>query len=343
MMNEFIETRMKGVRMKKKYFVAALGLCMTAVAMPTMRVNAQCQTTMIPYSSNYVASSDNACFYKQFVGEMQFEDVVGDLPIEEACKQELLKQIQACTPSDAPNCESIVNDSASDRQSMTPATQDRTNCGENESNSQACDSEGTSNASQTEVQKPSISVTQANTQKPSISVTQANTQKPSQTVTTAQATPSQSETDAPTGDDNSVVSDRGQEVPDGSNYDSLSYAEQVVVLVNQERAAYGLQALRLSASVTDAAMIRAKEIQSVFSHTRPNGSSFGTALKESQVSYRGAGENIAYGQPSAKAVVDAWMNSEGHRANILNADFTTIGVGHLQNGGTNYWVQLFTY
>jgi uncharacterized protein YkwD len=130
----------------------------------------------------------------------------------------------------------------------------------------------------------------------------------------------------------------------GDDYNSLSYAEQVVVLVNQERAAYGLSALRISENVTAAAMIRATEIQTSFSHTRPDGRSFSTALTQKNVSFRGAGENIAYGQSSPEVVVDAWMNSEGHRANILNEKFTTIGIGYLQSAnGTKYWVQLFTY
>ena len=92
-----------------------------------------------------------------------------------------------------------------------------------------------------------------------------------------------------------------------------------------------------------AAQVRAEEIVTSFSHTRPNGSSFSTALKEQNVSYRGAGENIAWGQRSPEEVVNAWMNSAGHRANILNERFTTIGVGHYQKGSTHYWAQLFTY
>ena len=90
--------------------------------------------------------------------------------------------------------------------------------------------------------------------------------------------------------------------------------------------------------------MRAKETEVSFSHTRPNGSSFSSALKEQGVSYQGAGENIAWGQKSPEAVMQGWMNSDGHRANILNEKFTKIGVGYYQNSqGTNYWTQLFTY
>ena len=88
--------------------------------------------------------------------------------------------------------------------------------------------------------------------------------------------------------------------------------------------------------------MRAREIEGAFSHTRPNGSSFSTALKEQGASYRAAGENIAYGQRSAEQVMEGWMNSSGHRANILSAQYTAIGVGVYRSAsGTLHWVQLF--
>ncbi|MCC8083808.1 MAG: CAP domain-containing protein, partial [Clostridium sp.] len=90
------------------------------------------------------------------------------------------------------------------------------------------------------------------------------------------------------------------------------------------------------------AQTRAREIEKSFSHTRPDGSSFNTALTEAGVSFRGAGENIAYGQTTPQQVMEGWMNSSGHRANILNANYTSIGVGHYKNGaGVDYWAQLF--
>ena len=134
--------------------------------------------------------------------------------------------------------------------------------------------------------------------------------------------------------------------PDEStdNTSNKSYTQQVVDLVNAERAKEGLAPLTIDANVEKAATVRAKEIQSNFDHTRPNGSSFSTALKEQGVNYRGAGENIAWGQKTPQEVVNAWMNSAGHRANIMNKSYTHIGVGNTQNGsGTQYWVQLFTY
>ena len=120
------------------------------------------------------------------------------------------------------------------------------------------------------------------------------------------------------------------------------FASQVVELVNAERAKYGLSALTVDAKVQQAALVRAKESAQSFSHTRPNGSSFSTALTEAGVSYRRAGENIAYGQSTPQQVMNAWMNSSGHRANILNANYTTIGVGYTVINGTAYWTQMFT-
>ncbi len=130
--------------------------------------------------------------------------------------------------------------------------------------------------------------------------------------------------------------------PETTTNDS-SYANQVLQLVNQERAKAGLSALTTNATLTSAANVRAKETVQSFSHTRPNGTSFSTVLKEFNISYRAAGENIAYGQKTPQEVVTGWMNSPGHRANILNANFGKIGIGvHKASNGTIYWSQLFT-
>lgn len=134
------------------------------------------------------------------------------------------------------------------------------------------------------------------------------------------------------------------ETPDTESPDTThAFIKEVVNLVNVERAKEGLSPLTIDTKVQAAAMVRAKECEQSFSHTRPNGSSFATALKEQNVSYRQAGENIAWGQHSPKEVMNAWMNSSGHRANIMNPSFTTIGVGYYENAnGTDYWCQLFT-
>lgn len=142
----------------------------------------------------------------------------------------------------------------------------------------------------------------------------------------------------------------GPETPDLPDSDTgngetteKSFAEQVVDLVNIERTKAGLSPLTINKTVESAALVRAREIETSFSHTRPDGTSFTSVLKEHGVSYMRAGENIAWGQKTPEIVVNGWMNSPSHRANILNASFKTIGVGHYQNAkGVNYWTQLFT-
>ena len=130
--------------------------------------------------------------------------------------------------------------------------------------------------------------------------------------------------------------------PSQSTTANSSYAAQVVSLVNAERAKQGLSALTIDTKVQQAAQTRAGELKTSFAHTRPSGASCFTALTEAGVSYSRAGENIAYGQSTPEAVVQAWMNSSGHRANILSSSFTTIGVGYTVVNGTAYWAQLFT-
>ena len=132
-------------------------------------------------------------------------------------------------------------------------------------------------------------------------------------------------------------------LPD-TDTENADFVRQVVDLVNRERAKAGLSPVTADTSIQAAAQVRAKEIEKSFSHTRPDGSSFSTALTQQGVTYRGSGENIAWGQKTPEQVMNGWMNSEGHRANILNKNFTKIGVGYHQNAsGTNYWTQLFTY
>ena len=124
--------------------------------------------------------------------------------------------------------------------------------------------------------------------------------------------------------------------------ENSTYVEQIVALVNVEREKAGLAPVTMSQELGQAAMIRAKEIEVSFSHTRPNGSYFTSVLQENGITYRLAGENIAWGQKSPEEVMNAWMNSAGHRANILNANFKELGVAHYQNArGVNYFVQLF--
>ena len=153
------------------------------------------------------------------------------------------------------------------------------------------------------------------------------------------------DTNKPVTPDNNETETPETETPeeDNSQSDYHAYVLRVVELVNEERAKAGLNPLTLQKNITEAAQVRAIETVTSFSHTRPDGRHFTTALKESGVSYRGAGENIAWGQKTPEQVMNGWMNSAGHRANILNEKYTSIGVGYYQNGsGVNYWTQLFT-
>lgn len=117
----------------------------------------------------------------------------------------------------------------------------------------------------------------------------------------------------------------------------------VVAIMNSERAANGVGGITEDATLDALAQIRAEEIVGTFDHTRPNGTSCFTVLDEGGVAYMAAGENIAAGQSSAQEVMNSWMNSSGHRANILNGGFGRVGIGYVQGGsyGT-YWVQIFT-
>lgn len=125
------------------------------------------------------------------------------------------------------------------------------------------------------------------------------------------------------------------------NPELAEYAEQVAILVNRERLSNGLQPVKYSPLLSEAANVRSSELRKSFSHTRPNGSSCFTVLKEFDISYFSAAENIAYGQRTPEIVMNGWMNSSGHRANILSKNVEYIGVGVVYSNGIYYWTQLF--
>ncbi|MGF2616717.1 sporulation protein [Rossellomorea vietnamensis] len=123
---------------------------------------------------------------------------------------------------------------------------------------------------------------------------------------------------------------------------SLSQFErQVVDLTNQERAKAGLPALTADAELSNVAREKSNDMQTknYFSHTSPTYGSPFDMMNSFGIDYRAAGENIAMGQKTPEEVVKAWMNSEGHRKNIMSSNFTHIGVGHDADG--NYWTQMF--
>lgn len=116
-------------------------------------------------------------------------------------------------------------------------------------------------------------------------------------------------------------------------------AQTAMVLVNQERAAQGEDALVWSDGLEKDAQVRAQECEQSFSHTRPNGTDWWTV--DSNLMY---GENLAYNYNDATSVVNAWMASPTHKANIMNGEFATVGIAAYQTAdGTWYWAQEFGY
>lgn len=123
-----------------------------------------------------------------------------------------------------------------------------------------------------------------------------------------------------------------------------SIEQQVVDLTNQQRAKYGLKPLVADWQVARVARYKSIDMRdkNYFSHTSPTYGSPFDMMKSFGITYRSAGENIAAGQQTPQQVVTAWMNSEGHRANILNGGYTHIGVGYASGGAQrHYWTQMF--
>lgn len=120
-----------------------------------------------------------------------------------------------------------------------------------------------------------------------------------------------------------------------------SYEQEVIRLVNEIRAENGLKALTYDWELSRVARYKSQDMKDnkYFSHTSPVYGTPFQMIKNFGISYRSAGENIAKGYSTPQAVVNSWMNSSGHRANILNANYTHIGVGYVAGG--NYWTQMF--
>ncbi|MBQ6686575.1 MAG: hypothetical protein IJM99_10760 [Firmicutes bacterium] len=121
-------------------------------------------------------------------------------------------------------------------------------------------------------------------------------------------------------------------------------AAEMLMQVNQQRRSAGRSELSLSQELTKVAQAKAEDMrdQGYFGHTSPT---FGTPFEMMDafgIEYRSAGENIAKGQKTVALVMDGWMNSSGHKENILNEDFTQLGVGYCTDKqGNTYWVQMF--
>ena len=121
----------------------------------------------------------------------------------------------------------------------------------------------------------------------------------------------------------------------------LAFESEVIRLVNEQRVQNGLKPLTANWELSRVARYKSQDMvdNRYFSHTSPTYATPFQMMRSFGLNFRTAGENIAYGQRTPQAVVNGWMNSSGHRANILNASYTQIGVGYVVNG--HYWTQMF--
>ncbi len=125
-------------------------------------------------------------------------------------------------------------------------------------------------------------------------------------------------------------------------------ALEVLRLVNVERCSRNLQPLALNPQLTAAALRHSKDManNNFFSHVGSDGSKFYERIKDAGYHYKSAAENIAAGYSTPAAVMNGWMNSDGHRKNILNSNYREMGLALVKKSGTsyyNYWTQNFGY
>ncbi|MBM0278371.1 CAP domain-containing protein, partial [Micromonospora tarensis] len=198
-----------------------------------------------------------------------------------------------------------------------------------------------------------FAASQAPTEPPAIDTLAAPSPSPSAAPTSAQPSPSPSKVVKPTpaASRTTAASRRARSTAPsttngsgsgGSSGTVSSQAREVVDLVNAERAKAGCKALSVNDKLMTAAQRHSQDQadHQNMSHTGSDGSNAGTRLDRVGYSWRTYGENVAWNQQNPAAVMDAWMNSSGHRANILNCAFTEIGVG-IANSNGPYWTQVF--
>jgi len=125
------------------------------------------------------------------------------------------------------------------------------------------------------------------------------------------------------------------------NTSVLAFEQEVIRLVNEQRVKNGLKPLTANWELSRVARFKSQDMvdNRYFSHTSPVYGSPFQMIRDFGLSFRTAGENIAYGQRTPQSVVNTWLNSSGHRANILNPSYTQIGVGYVAKG--HYWTQMF--
>ncbi|WP_425455191.1 CAP domain-containing protein [Aquisalibacillus elongatus] len=168
-------------------------------------------------------------------------------------------------------------------------------------------------------------------------------EQPQQEETNNEAQQEEPQQEEPANNQTEEQSAQEQQQDQNQSSDLQSFEQQVVDLVNQERQQRGLQPLQASSELSDVARDKSRDMaeNNYFSHTSPTYGSPFDMMQQYGIDYRTAGENIAMGQRSPEQVMDGWMNSEGHRENILSSDFTHIGVGYVEANGKTYWTQMF--
>jgi len=181
-------------------------------------------------------------------------------------------------------------------------------------------------ATQTTTEATTETTTQATTEATTETTTQTTTETTTETTTQAAT-----QTTTETATNNTTQTENS------------NMASQVLNLVNKERQKQNLSPLKLDSELTKVAQLKSEDMKNknYFDHTSPTYGSPFDMMKKFGINYKYAGENIAKGQKTAEAVVNAWMNSEGHRKNILNKNFTDMGLGYLKSGSTTYWTQMF--
>ncbi|CAH1194251.1 hypothetical protein PAECIP111892_01506 [Paenibacillus auburnensis] len=187
---------------------------------------------------------------------------------------------------------------------------------------------------------PQKTTAPAATEKPVVTSAPVATPAPIATATPAPiATPAPAATAKPAATPAPTAKPAATAAPAAAVSTQATYVKQIVGLVNKERAAAGLSPVSALDSLNKVAAAKATDMRTnnYFSHTSPTYGSPFDMMATFGITYRAAGENIAMGQKSPQEVMTAWMNSEGHRANILSANFNYIGVGY----DNNYWVQEF--
>ena len=188
---------------------------------------------------------------------------------------------------------------------------------------------------------PSVDTPNTDTNTPSVDTPNTDTNTPSVNTPNTN-TPSVDTPDTDTNTPNvDTPNTEDTQTPSEEVSNQTAFENEVLRLVNVERTKAGLSPLQMDESIRNVARVKATDMYKnrYFDHTSPTYGTPFDMLKKYGISYKAAGENIAKGQTTPQQVVNSWMNSSGHRANILSAKYTHIGIGYEANG--NHWVQMF--